>query len=321
MPIIDMPIEKLKQYDGVNPCPEDFDAFWDASLEEMRAVEPQVTFIDAQFQAPGVLCKNMFFTGVGGARIHCNYACPASGKGKHPGLLVFHGYTGAAAGFMRLLPYVYSGFVVAAMDVRGQGGASQDTSGPFGPTVFGHIVNGLHDPDPAKLFFRNVFLDTAELADIIMNMQEVDPDRMCAMGGSQGGALTLACAALQPRLKRSALCYPFLCDYRRVWDMDLDDGAYAGLRAYFRHFDPTHERQEEIFTKLGYIDLQHLAPRIRASVLMGTGLLDKVCPPSSQFAAYNKIVSPKELVVYPDFGHEDLTGFEERSFNFLKALL
>jgi len=50
--------------------------------------------------------------------------------------------------------------------------------------------------------------------------------------------------------------------------MDQAKDAYEELRRYFRMFDPRHERQEEIFTKLGYIDIQHLARRITAEVLM-----------------------------------------------------
>ncbi len=102
--------------------------------------------------------------------------------------------------------------------------------------------------------------------------------------------------------------------------MDLADGAYEELRTYFRRYDPCHERQEAIFTKLGYIDIQNLAPRIRAEVLMGCGLMDKTCPPSTQFAAFNKITSPKEVVIYPDFGHEGLPGFADRTFEFLASL-
>ena len=110
--------------------------------------------------------------------------------------------------------------------------------------------------------------------------------------------------------------YPFLCDYQRVWEMDLAVGAYEELKTFFRQFDPTHEREKEIFTKLGYIDVQFLTPRIKAEVLMGVGLMDTICPPSTQYAAYNKITSPKQTVIYPDFGHEGLPGFMDRAFQF-----
>ena len=102
--------------------------------------------------------------------------------------------------------------------------------------------------------------------------------------------------------------------------MDLDKGAYEGIRYYLRSFDPRHERIDEFFTKLGYIDIQYLAPRIRAKVLMGTGLMDVTCPPSTQFAAYNKMVCEKEVVIYPDFGHEALKGHDDIVFNFMSQL-
>ena len=86
---------------------------------------------------------------------------------------------------------------------------------------------------------------------------------------------------------------------------------------YFIENDPRHEREDEIFTKLGYIDLQFLAPRIKAKLKMFTGLMDNVCPPSTQFAAYNKMTCPKEVVIYPDFGHEGLPDSWEMTYEFM----
>ena len=111
-----------------------------------------------------------------------------------------------------------------------------------------------------------------------------------------------------------------MSDYKRVWQIDQAKGSYFELQDYFRKFDPLHQREDEIFTKLGYIDVQHLAPRIRGRVMMGVGLMDTVCPPSTQFAAYNKIVSDKDLRVYPDFGHEALPGHPDAVFQFMSAL-
>lgn len=320
MPILDMPLEQLKEYMGSTPHPADFDAYWDKALAEMHAIDPEIELRASDFQSPGVQCFDLYFTGVRGARIHANFVRPAEEGGLHPGVVLFHGYTGSAPGFLNLLPHAYAGFYAVSMDVRGQGGQSQDTSSLFGPTVYGHIVNGLHAPDPQELFFRDVFLDSAQLAGILMDMPQVDADRVAAMGGSQGGALTMVCGALENRIAMLMPQYPWLSDYKRVWDMDQAQNAYQGLRDYFRHFDPTHAKENEIFTRLGYIDVQNLACRIRGRVLMGTGLMDNVCPPSTQFAIYNKITSPKDVVIYPDFGHEWLPGFDERAFQMLLTL-
>jgi len=320
VPLIDMPLEQLKSYQGINPKPDDFDAYWDRALAEMRAVDPQVEMKPADFQVPFAECYDLTFTGVRGARIYAQYVKPKNAAEPHPAVLQFHGYSGHSGDWTSKLGYAALGFSVLAMDVRGQGGKSEDAGGVKGNTLRGHIIRGVDD-HPDNLLFRHIFLDTAQLAGIAMGLPEVDPRRIAATGGSQGGALTLACAALEPRIARLVPVFPFLSDYKRVWEMDLAKDAYEEIRQYFRSFDPNHEREEAFFRTLGYIDVQHLAPRIRGEVLMGVGLMDTVTPPSTQFAAYNKITSPKRLVVYPDFGHEWLPRMDEKTMTFLKELL
>jgi cephalosporin-C deacetylase len=318
MPIVDMPLEKLREYQGRNPRPADHDEYWEAALAEMRAVDPQVTLEPAAFQVPGAECFDLWFTGVRGARIHAKYVRPANDKGRHPAVVQFHGYSGSAGDWHDKLSWVAMGYSIAALDCRGQAGKSDDVGGVVGNTLRGHIIRGLSD-EPSNLLFRHIYLDCAQLAGIVLDMPEVDPERVCATGGSQGGGLTLACASLEPRIRKAAPVFPFLCDYKRVWEMDLAVAAYEELKTYFRMFDPNHEREEEIFTRLGYIDCQFLTPRIKAEVMMATGLMDTVCPPSTQFAAYNRITSPKQTVIYPDFGHEGLPGFQDRVFQFFTS--
>ena len=317
--LLDMPLEQLWTYQGVNPRPKDFDAYWDSALAEMRAVDAQVELVPAEFQTPFAECLDLYFTGVGGPRIHAKLIRPKNAPQPHPAVLIFHGYSGSSGDWTDKLSYAAMGFTVAALDCRGQGGLSQDTGAVSGNTLRGHIIRGLDDA-PEKLLFRQLFLDTAQLAKIVMEMPDVDPGRVGAMGGSQGGGLTLACVALEPRIKRAAPEFPFLCDYRRVWEIDLAKDAYAELQDYFRRFDPLHKREEEIFTKLGYIDVQFLCPRIKAEIYMGVGLMDTICPPSTQFAAYNKIKAKKSLELYPDFGHEGLPGHSDLIFQFMSAL-
>jgi len=55
-------------------------------------------------------------------------------------------------------------------------------------------------------------------------------------------------------------------------------------------------------------------------VLMATGLMDNICPPSTQFAAYNRITSHKKMEIYPDFGHEGLPGFDDMIYQFMVGM-
>lgn len=320
MPLLfDMPYEKLQSYQGTNPRPHDFDEYWDRSLAEMHALDSRVELVPADFKTNFADCFHMYFTGVGGARVHAKLLQPKNPKGRNPAILMFHGYSGSSGDWSSKLGYVAQGYTVAALDCRGQSGLSEDNGSYRGMTLRGHIVRGLDDA-PEKLYFRSVYLDTAQMARIVMDMPHVDPDRVGATGGSQGGGLTLACISLEPRIRLAAPVFPFLSDYQRTWEIDQAKDAYAELREFFRWFDPHHKRENEIFTKLGYIDIQHLAPRIQANVLMTVGFMDTVCPPSTQFATYNKIKSEKSLILYPDFAHENLPGNADDIFSFLSQL-
>jgi cephalosporin-C deacetylase len=203
------------------------------------------------------------------------------------------------------------------MDCRGQNGRSEDVGGVSGNTLNGHIIRGLED-GPEKLLFRQVFLDCAQLAGILMSMPEVDETRVGAMGGSQGGGLTLACAALEPRIRRAAPLFPFLGDYRRVWDMDLDQKAYESC-ASGSAFRPAHKREDEIFpgwaTSTYSIWLPASAPRCSCSRAYGRYL-----PAVHPVRGYNKMLSPKHMITYPDFGHEGLPGAGDRTFEFMMGL-
>lgn len=320
MPALDKPLADLREYYGISPRPTDFDAYWAAALTELDSVDPAPKLERTKEISPrNAEAFDLWFTGVGGARIYAKYVRPKKATEPAPAVLEFHGYSGNSGDWASKLNYTGEGLAIATLDVRGQAGKSEDVGGVTGNTLNGHFIRGLDDA-PEKLLFRSIFLDTVQLARVVANFEEVDADRLGTTGGSQGGALSLACAALEPRIKRCVSVFPFLSDYRRVWEMDLAKDAYQELRNHFRSFDPLHKREDEIFTRLGYIDVKNLAPRIKASVLMGVSLMDPICPPSTQFAAFNNISSEKEAVIYPDFGHEGLPGFPDRGFDFLLGL-
>ena len=63
-----------------------------------------------------------------------------------------------------------------------------------------------------------------------MAMDDVDPDPGGRYRRQQGGGLSIAAAALEPRVARAAPVFPFLTDYKRTWEMDLTVNAYQELR-------------------------------------------------------------------------------------------
>ncbi len=100
--------------------------------------------------------------------------------------------------------------------------------------------------------------------------------------------------------------------------MDLLKDAYNEIRDYLRCYCPEeNELRDRMWETLGYIDIQYLAPRIKADTLWFTGLMDNICPPSTQFAAYNKITAKKEMVVFTNHAHEGAWQYDERAYAFL----
>jgi cephalosporin-C deacetylase len=189
-------------------------------------VPEDVSVQPAGFEASTADAFDLSFAGVRGATVYAKLLVPKGAAGA-PGLIVFHGYSGNSGDWLDLLSWAAEGFVVAALDVRGQAGRSTDPGGLSGSTFAGQIVRGASD-GPDELLYRHIFLDCVRVARIVGALPEVDPARTCTMGGSQGGGLALACAALEPSVARVASQYPFLCDWLRVWELDLAVSAYDG---------------------------------------------------------------------------------------------
>lgn len=101
----------------------------------MNSTDPRVELVPADFVNPVAECYDLFYTGVKGARIHAKLLKPRDITEPTPAILHFHGYSGNSGDWHNHLAYAASGFTVAAMDCRGQGGLSEDRGGVFGNTL------------------------------------------------------------------------------------------------------------------------------------------------------------------------------------------
>jgi len=317
MPNFDLKLPELKKYRGSSPRPGDFDAYWKKALAELDGVPFKVELRKADFVHAKVEAFHLFFQGTGGARIHAKYLRPMESAGRAPAIASFHGYSAQSGSFSSYLPWLTLGYSVFALDCRGQNGLSESTTPSTLGSFHGNLFRGIENPE--HLLFRYIFLDAVQLIRIAAKEKQVDPKKIAVTGGSQGGGLALAAAALVPEVALCAAGCAFLSDYKRVWELS-EGRANDEINPYFQTHDPFHKRADEIFGKLGYIDVQHLAPRIRARTLMWVGLMDKVCPPSTVFAIYNKLKCKKKILVAPNQGHAHPWQWEDLAFGFLGKL-
>lgn len=316
----DMTLEQLQRYQGTTPKPADFDAYWDAQVHAIRDFIPEFELkLIPELCSNLMLCFDLTFQSFDGSSIYAKYLRPAHHT-PTPLVFQFHGYPGSSRSFLELSGFVAADMAIVAMDCRGQGGKSNDNSIYPGPTVSGHIIMGLSGDSVDEMYYRNVYLDTVVLFNLMKTFDNVDTHRLFSNGASQGAALALVCAALNPEIKKTCALYPFLSDFRRVWNMNLDLVAYEGLRYFNKWFDPAGLNTDAIFQKLGYIDVKNFAPRIQADVLMGTGLIDDICPPSTQFSVFNHLQGQKEHILYPNYSHELIRDFDDRITAFMRHI-
>jgi cephalosporin-C deacetylase len=155
--------------------------------------------------------------------------------------------------------------------------------------------------DPRDYYYRRVFTDAARAVRVAASHERVDAARVGVTGGSQGGGIAIAAAALNPGLVKVLMPdVPFLCDFRRATSI-VDTSPYSEITSYLK----THRQSvENVFRTLSYFDGASHAARVNARSLFSVALMDNVCPPSTVFAAYNAVPSEKEIRVYAYNLHE-----------------
>lgn len=271
--------------------PDDFDNYWMRARRELDAVEPQFKLIrqeDFCTETKEVYLLEM--RSLGNVLIRGWYMRPVA-EGVYPAILHVQGYSSA-----KVPQNLYQGddMVSLALNVRGHGN-SQDHVNPGFPGYLQHFVD-----DKEMYIYRGAYMDCVRAVDFLYSRTEVDTSRVAVEGGSQGGALSFATAALNN--KRIDLCVPhvpFLSDFKDYFQLVGWPGG-----EFFNYFEAHPEIPEDkIYHNLSYIDIKNLAPWIKAPVFMSVGLVDQTCPPHINFAAYNQLSVPKEYLVYPESGH------------------
>lgn len=315
MNLFDMPLEALREYRPEIRKMPDFGSFWERSLAESATQELNAKMEQVPYPLDTVECFRVCFDGFRNSRITAQYVRPAnSSAGSLPAIVIFHGYNWNSLTVAGYLKYILMGYSVLMVYTRGQNPASPDLASYPNGGASGWMTLGIGDPD--SYYYRNVFMDSVRAVDFVYSLPETDGSRIALEGGSQGGGLALATGALSPHVSRVIAEVPFLCHFRRAVELS-QNSPYGEISHYFRIHDPLHETEEHVYETLSYFDCCNLADRIQGECLLSVGLEDTICPPSTIFAAYNRINTPKEIRVYPDYGHNASSRHDEEKVAFL----
>ncbi|OAQ39943.1 acetylxylan esterase [Pedobacter psychrophilus] len=277
--------------------PADFNQFWEGGKKEL-ATYP----LDAKMVLLPERCTekvNVYqlnIQGFGkGSRVY-GILCVPKKEGKYPALLKVPGagvrpYNGDIA-------TAELGVITLEIGIHG-------IPVTMDPVVYTNLANGalLNYPnfnldDRDKFYYKRVYLNCIRANDFLVSLPQYDGKNLAVTGGSQGGGLSVVTAALDSRVQFLAAMYPAMCDLTA----DLK-GRAGGWPRYFDKWNMAFNNKPDKIKTCGYYDVVNFAKQLIVPSFFTWGYNDEVVPPSSMFAAYNSITSPKEFVPILETGH------------------
>ncbi len=274
--------------------PVDMDDFWKKSIAGLKEVQPAFKITPVEREGK----TNLFeveMQSVDGLTVRGWLEVPKK-KGNYPALLRVPGYQ------ENLKPLdKYDDMIVFSFNTRDHG--ESDDSGVRSYDMW---VRGMESRE--RYFYRGIFLDCIRAMDYLESRPDVDMSRIAIWGGSQGGGLSFAVSALDARISLCIADIPYMCDYPRYFAIT----HWNEVDNWFAEH-PDHTWQL-MYRTLSYYDTKYMAKNIKCQVIMGIGLQDDVCPPSTSFMTYNLINAKKEYSVYKTEKHSQPASHYESRF-------
>lgn len=165
-----------------------------------------------------------------------------------------------------------------------------EISAAFNGRENGYLSNGIEDKD--RYYMKRVYLSLVKAIDLLTSLPEWDGRNVAVQGGSQGGALSIVAAGLDPRVTHCIANHPALAD--------MAGYTVKGRTGGYPHFINTPGFfTENIVENLAYYDVVNFARHTTAKVYMTWGYNDNTCPPTTSYAVWNALKCPKEALITP----------------------
>ncbi|MBQ3612629.1 MAG: acetylxylan esterase [Bacteroidales bacterium] len=265
----------------------DFDEFWEQTLSELAAVDPEYKLTLLPEHSNDIRrVYHVEMRSWGGEKISGVYAEPVK-EGKYNTTIYYMGYN---SDVYYPDPSANPDMIEFTLCVRGQALNTPAT----GKGIW--VAEGLESKD--TYYYRGAFADVVRAVDFVCSREKVDQDHLVAEGESQGGAFSFISASLDHRIKAIAPAVPFLGDYPDYFKV----ASWPGNEVIAAQKE-LGISDEDLYRTLSYFDVKNFTDRIECPVYMSIGLQDPTCPPHTNFASYNHVKSEKQWICYPHCGH------------------
>ncbi len=299
------------------PVPEDFDAFWKEQRKRLDAVplEPSLTPVPLTNEADASL--EAFDVSVpaekDGAAVTGYLALPKGAQPKSlPAVLWVHGAGVRSSSLPAALAGARDGFL--SMDINAHGLPNGKPEEFYKGLAAGELKDYRTEGNLSRdtVYFRGMFVRLQRALDYLASRPEWNGKTLAVVGHSQGGYQALAAGGLDPRVTLIGAGVPAGCDHSGM-KADRISG-WPKLVALEKNGSPVPASLEAA----RYVDGVNFATRYKGAAIVSVGFIDRTCPPTSVYAAYNALTGPKSMVVRPAMGH---AAPEDVRVEFRKALL
>lgn len=309
--------EKIQPY---TKNPADFDSFWAKNLDELKKVPLSYTIEPAPEYTTDKIDAWLVKLTVSpqGQSIYGYLTMPKGAKPEsHPIVMCPPG-----AGIktikepLRHKYYAEDGAIRFEMEIHGLDprlpeSVFKDISKAFSGKENGYLQNSLDNKD--NYYMKRVYLACVRAIDFLTSLPEWDGRNVAVQGGSQGGALAIVTAGLDPRVTACCANHPALSDMA---------GYKAGRAGGYPHFfrDKSMDTPEKINT-MAYYDVANFARRVKCPVRMTWGYNDDTCPPTTSYAVWNVISAEKYPLITPINEHWTSENTEHGHWDWIRSMI
>ena len=295
---------------------EDVKRFWEQTRSELAkvplnvSVEPVVPDgLLFEYQVKSVINYRVVMSSFEGKRIRAWLTLPAGEPptGGWPAVMVVPGYGEVLALPLHLVKY---GYATLALYPRSQGESRHEWELEYGTKLTYNLTDKNH------YYYRGAYMDCLRGIDFLSNRSEINKNRIGVWGGSQGGGLTFATAALDPRPSVAVAAVPWLCNLAVA--AEITTFPYSELHDYLAEHP---EQRQEVLATLAYFDTLNLAEAITCPTIVSTALVDEVHPYRTVMPVFEKIPALKSILVYPDLNHGASSDFTVHAMAWLDRYL
>lgn len=302
MSYIEKNIEILKTKIIPQTKKEDFDAFWKNEVEMLRKIPLEITRKELDLPYKSFTSYEITFNTHDDTIVSAYFSVPKNADGPLPCVAYFTGGGGKKA----VVPHIVStGVCCLFMDVRSQGGTTFDKAQyKMGDDYRGALMT--HDVLYKESFYmKNIYLDAVRAIDTIASLPEVDAEKIVTYGGSQGGALSIASAALSNKVLKAYPAVPSFCCL--VGRVEAGSGVFSATKKYLLDHP---ENTDIVFDTLSYFDINNMVSLLKTPVDFALGMIDEICIPEFVYSPYHHTTAPKQLFMYPFTPHCIPKSFE-----------